>query len=159
MQTWMQIFSGASSRQRKRIVDSVLDGMSYFNAKWSRVKTNPIENSTSGTVNVPEGAKLPPEYELKSKDQAVEKLVKDLIREKGLKLVGVIPEVNYMKVTGSADHLDALWNHPFGAPTLLYAHETLPILIVAGASIMYNDSIVRNIAANGLRDKLMGISG
>lgn len=159
MQTWMQVFINGSSKQRQKIVDSVLEGISYFNAKWNKVKKNPVEHSTSGSVNVPQGADLPPEYELKSKDKSAQQLVKDLMSEKKVKLVGVIPEVNYMKVSGPKQHLEALWNHPFGSPALLYAHEELPILIIAGPNIMYDDSIVRRIAANGVREKLLGISG
>lgn len=144
VQSWMTTFLNASSRARRRMVESVLDGIQYFNAKWKKVS---------------ESEKGIPQYELKSMDKAIKQFYKDLKKEKNVKLVGVSPEITYMKVDGNKTQLEALWEHKFGSPALLYAHDELPMLILAGPSIMFNDSIRNRIPENPRRDKVFGVTG
>jgi hypothetical protein len=157
--TWVETIYNAPSSVRKKIKNATLDGISYFKAKYVIAKTNPLEKTKSGSVKVKQGEPLPPEYKLKSKNKQVENFVKDLEKENGVDFVGFIPKIEYIKDKGTKMQLEALWQHGFGSPALLYAHKELPMLIIAGPNLMFNDSIVNNIKENLYNDKVCGITG
>ena len=140
LQTWVTVLINAPQKARTKVRKSVLDGMKYFRAKWQKIGTKPED------------------FKLISLNKEVEQFVKSLEKQTGLDFVGFVPDITYIKETGSQDQLDVLWEHPFGSPALLYAHKELPVLIIAGPDIMFNDSIVKSL--NKYRDvPLKGITG
>jgi hypothetical protein len=141
-QTWVSTLFNARASIRTKIKDAVLDGMSYFRATYDNIKSD----------------KPSPHYLLKSKNKEVENFVNSLKKETGLDFVGFVPQVTYIKEKGPEDHLEALWEHNFGTPALLYAHKNLPILIIAGQGLMFNDSIVRSIKSNNVRESIYGVT-
>lgn len=147
IQTWVTTLINSSSSSRRRLKDQVIKGISFFNSKWNEI---PPSDDLSNT---------PPEFKLKSKNKEIEKFALNLKKEKGLKLVGFIPEVTYIKESGPKEHLSVLWEHQFGSPALLYAHESLPMLIITGPNIMFNDSIIRSIKTNAYSEKVFGVTG
>lgn len=142
MNTWVSVILEATPKMRNKIKKSTLDGISFFKANWGKKSRSNTEQHT-----------------LKSKNPSVGRLLKDLKAEKSLKFVGFIPEVTYVKEKGTKEQLSALWEHKFGTPALLYAHDDLPILIIAGPNIMFNDSIVRQIKTNDHLKEVAGITG
>lgn len=154
MQSWATTVLNASSRARTEIKDAVLEGVKYFKAKFKKVGQNEADSPT-----LEELLQGPHKYKLSSYDEKAKQLFHDLKNEKGVQFIGFVPEINYMKETGPKDHLDAIWNHPFGSPALLYAHKDLPILIIAGPDIMFNDSIVKSIASNKWTGRVYGVTG
>jgi hypothetical protein len=66
--------------------------------------------------------------------------------------------MNYLKVKGTAEELECLWQHPWGTPQLLLKHKRLPVMIVAGPGIRYNKSIVQEMPDNEEVD-MTGITG
>ena len=152
IQTWVTTVINAPENARTKIKNSVLQGMSFFKAKWN-------SKGYSGEGPAKTVKELITDDELKSKDPAVVEFINDLQKQNNLELIGFIPEITYIKVKGPKSHLESMWEHPFGSPTLLYAHKTLPMLIIAGPDIMFNDSMVRSIKSNNIRGKVFGVTG
>jgi len=72
-------------------------------------------------------------------------------------LVGFVPKIEYLKVEGPQNELECIWEHPHMNPQLLYKHKTLPILIITGPGLRFNDSVLNEI---GMRtDGVRGITG
>lgn len=149
IQTWVSTLINSSSSTRRKLKQKVTEGISFFNSKWNDVPPNEDLSDQN----------IPPKFKLKSKDKDVENFVKSLKKEKNLKFIGFIPEVTYVKESGPKEHLEVLWEHQFGSPALLYAHESLPMLIITGPNIMFNDSIIRSIKTNSYKEKVNGVTG
>lgn len=153
IQTWVTTILNAPASARKKIKSAALEGMKFFGATWKNTDQE-VEGPAQTIKDLLTGDKL------KSKDPNVQKLVADLMKEKAMKFIGFVPEITYIKESGPKDHLETMWEHPFGSPTLLYAHEELPVLIIAGPDIMFNDSMVRSIKSNSKRQgKVFGVTG
>lgn len=172
--SWVSIVRGASPLQRKRLRTAVLNGIEFFNAKWKKIKRNPdTRNIPKEYLNDPEITKAleegrlhdlpaemsPVDWKLQGKNPKDVALARDLKNEKNFECIGFIPNVTYIKHNGTKEQLEADWVHPFGSPTLLYAHKTLPMLIIAGPDIMYNDSMIRAIKENQYGESVAGITG
>jgi hypothetical protein len=152
---WVQIVMNASAKQRKRIKDSVLDGLELVNAKYQKVKQNLIDPKKQMELEDEFG----PQYKLLSKDKEMLKFAQELRNSKDVRLIGFVPDVNYLMVEGDKPQLGSYWNHGLGSPALLYAHKRLPMLIIAGPNIRHNDSILREIKANKINEPVGGITG
>lgn len=74
-------------------------------------------------------------------------------------LIGICPNIMYIKASGNEDELKAIWVHPFGTPVLLYKHKKTCALVIAGPGIRFNDSVVREIDVNRYREEILGITG
>lgn len=72
--------------------------------------------------------------------------------------VGFAINLQYMKESGSKEHLKALWVHPFGGPTLVYKHKRLPMLIVTSPSLEFNTSHIKKAKLNNYNDSIEGIT-
>lgn len=129
---WTDVVGSSAPKARKALKAKVLKAISFFDAKWSGGKAK--------------------------KNKSVEQLVRDLSLEKGVKFIGFAESVKYLLMDGHPKALESDWEHPFGAPTLLYAHKTLPILIIAGPDIMYNNSYVKKLNPDFMRDDIGGIT-
>lgn len=83
----------------------------------------------------------------------------DLLQDESkFELVGFSPNVQYVKASGSEDQMSALWVHPWGTPQLLYKHKRLPLLIIAGPGIRFNESVLAESRENE-SESTLGITG
>jgi hypothetical protein len=89
------------------------------------------------------------------------KYLSDLLSDRSkFDLIGFSYNVNYIKVDADDDEsLMARWVHPWGSPKLLFKHKKLPILIIAGADIRFNDAITNELRDNPRLDDVAGITG
>lgn len=156
MKTWVAVLLDSKQSFRTELKKSVLEGMKYFKAEYKEsgevdmTKASTLKQLLSGPIS----------YLLKSKNKEVEKLVKDLKGEKGgLKFVGFTPHIQYIKERGPSEHLEVRWEHEFGSAALVYAHKKLPIIILAGPDIMFDDSMVGNIKRNEGIEQPAGFTG
>jgi len=71
--------------------------------------------------------------------------------------VGFVPGVEYIKIDGAEDELNCIWEHPHMNPQLLLKHKTLPVFVIAGPGLRFNDSVLneKGIRSEGVR----GITG
>lgn len=84
----------------------------------------------------------------------------DMIQNKDeWELIGFAINQQYIRATGDAELLDAIWVHPWGTPNLLYKHKKLPVIITVGAGIRWNDSILGEIEKNEYDDSVAGFTG
>lgn len=139
--SWVNILSKASPSQKTNIKNAVIEGMTYFNAKWKKDK-----KASTG-------------YRLLSKDPNMLMFANSLKTNKSLKFVGFCPNSIYLKAKGSHQQLEFDWIHPFSTPTLCFKHTKTPIYFIAGPNIMYNDSMLRVNADNQIYDPVFGITG
>lgn len=154
MYTWVNTVLFSSRATRRKLLHAVLDGISICNAKFKKIgeKTEykSLEDELEGVT----------EYKVVSKDSACEKLARDLKNENGFELIGFTDQITYIKENGPNDHLEAIWEHPFGSPALLYKVKGLPALIIAGPDIDFNDSMRNKIKSNSAtRTKTFGVTG
>lgn len=61
---------------------------------------------------------------------------------------GVVPSVEYAKLSGSKEELAARWVHPFSVPTLLFKHKSEPILILVNPGIRLDESFIQEMRHN-----------
>lgn len=92
-------------------------------------------------------------------DKEQEYLSDALSDPKRFKLIGFVPNVQYVKVEGTKDQLKAVYVHPFGTPQLLYKHQDLPMLIIAGPGIRLDDTILKETGDVDGDIPLIGITG
>lgn len=76
---------------------------------------------------------------------------------KDYEIVGFVPKIEYIKVEGPEDELGVIWEHPHMSPNLLYKHRRLPVFIIAGPGLRFNDSVLNEVGidSRGVR----GITG
>ena len=74
-------------------------------------------------------------------------------------LIGICPNIMYIKAEGQPEDLKAIWVHAWGTPVLLYKHKKTCALVIAGPGIRLNDSVVREISYNQYKEKILGITG
>lgn len=128
MYLWVQILQSSTPAQRKRIREAVLEGMSYYNAKWDKVRSN---------VNDP---KAPPRFKLKSKDSKVLDHVKKLKDNSLFEFIGFAPDIVYIKEKGAKEELEAKWQHLFGSTAVIYNIKGLPGYYISSAASSFNTS-------------------
>ena len=138
---WVKILTKASPAQRSAIKNKVIESVEYFKAKWRQTEDNP------------------PRWDLVKKSKKSEQLSKFLRSNSKLKFEGFIPNIVYLKEYGNSDQLESDWVHAFSSPTLLYSHKALPLFIIAGPDIMFNDSIIRAISENKYKEPVFGVTG
>lgn len=80
-----------------------------------------------------------------------------LQNDKEWTLVGFVPKIEYIKVEGRANELDCIWEHPHMNPQLLYKHVKLPVFIIAGPGLRFNDSVLKEVGLH--REGVRGITG
>ncbi len=96
-----------------------------------------------------------------AQDAATTKYLSDaLLDESTWELVGFVPNISYVRVDApDADMLKYIWVHPWGTPPLLFKHKRLPLTVIAGPGIRWNDTILRELKENGYVDKPLGFTG
>lgn len=76
-------------------------------------------------------------------------------------IIGFSANLQYVRV----DHKDEemlkyVFVHPWGTPPLLLKHKRLPMFVIAGPGIRWNDTILREIKDNKInKDELEGATG
>jgi len=84
----------------------------------------------------------------------------EFITSNKVELIGVVPNVNYIRVESKVkEDLDALWDHHFSVPTLLFRIKDSPFLLLANPNVEYNNSKLLEIAENANLKELKGING
>lgn len=73
-------------------------------------------------------------------------------------LIGYGVNSRYIKEKGSKEEVEALWVHPFGGPTLVYKHKSLPMLITTSPTLEFNDSHIKKAKLNGYYESIIGIT-
>lgn len=127
--SWVDVFIQATVKRRREWVNSILDGIRSFNSKSGKP--------------TPEG----------------ETFADTLMNRSEFELIGVCPNIMYIKADGAKEDLNAIYVHPFGSPTLLYKHKKTCALVIAGPGIRFNDSVVREISFNQYNEQVLGITG
>ncbi|MEO5348871.1 MAG: hypothetical protein H7836_04420 [Magnetococcus sp. YQC-3] len=76
-------------------------------------------------------------------------------------LVGFSTNLQYVRVDHAEDEmLEAVFVHPWGTPPLLLKHKRLPMFVIAGPGIRWNDTILRELKDNKVTSvDLEGASG
>lgn len=67
------------------------------------------------------------------------------VLEKEYLLVGFVPKIEYIKVEGPPDELGVIWEHAHMNPNLLYKHPKLPVFVIAGPGLRFNDSVLNEV--------------
>lgn len=116
--SWVSHFLSLSASDRKAVVFEVLEALRDYSDQGEG-----SEDKTAG-----------------------EMLYEDIINN--YKMIGVAPNVAYLKNDGSKDDLSPVWIHPFGVPTLLMKHKVLPVLILVNPGIRLNESFVDEMKLN-----------
>jgi len=84
----------------------------------------------------------------------------DFISSNKVELIGVVPNINYIRVQSRVkEDLEALWDHHFSVPTLLYRIKDSPFLLLANPNVEYNHSKLLEIASNADLEELKDIAG
>lgn len=152
--TWVTTILFGSRTARKKLKEAVLQGIGLYGAKFKSLgkKENykNLQDELEGVMN----------YEITQKNSEIQNFLKNLKSEKDFDFIGFCPEISYIKESGPNDQLEAIWEHPFGSPTLLYKVKGLPALIITGPDIDFNDSMRNKIKSNSAtRTKTYGVTG
>jgi hypothetical protein len=87
-----------------------------------------------------------------------QKLVQDLLSEE-FECIGFTPNLQYIRLEGSANDEHALFVHPWATPPLVFKHRRLPVILITGPGIRLNDTIVREVQTNDFRVGVQGFTG
>lgn len=80
-----------------------------------------------------------------------------LADSKEFELVGFAANVSYVRLDGNATEMAALYVHPWGTPTLLLKHKTLPVILMASPSIRYDQTLLAE--AGNKTGRVKGFTG
>lgn len=84
----------------------------------------------------------------------------DFLEGSDVEIIGIAPNIQYLRIDGSDQFLKAWWVHP-NQPTLIAKHKRLPFVILAGPSLRYNESVIKEVnPEKGVEDEsLIGFTG
>jgi hypothetical protein len=102
------------------------------------------------------------EKNIKAQTKKIEKELEYLVRmvQEDCDIVGIAPNIQYIRVEGSSELLKPWWIHPFSSPTILAKHKTLPLMIIVGPSIQKDKATVYAVENNRLvQESIIGITG
>lgn len=80
-------------------------------------------------------------------------------------IIGFVPNVSYVRVDypkgfeGDDSMIENIFVHPWGAPTLLCKHRRLPVAIMVGPGMRWNDSVLSELKENGDVENPIGFTG
>ncbi len=92
----------------------------------------------------------------KRKEQG--KILCDLIKGSDWKIIGAMASIRYMKIDAPKEDLGALHVHPFGSAGLLYYNKRLGTMVIVGAGLRFDDSVVNEFKEN-VKINTAGITG
>jgi hypothetical protein len=127
--SWVKEFMNSKALRRREWVRTILNGIKSFNSKSGEPTSDGIE------------------------------FAKNLSDRSQFDLIGICPNVMYIKAEGPESDLKSIWVHAWGTPVLLYKHKKTCALVIAGPGIRLNDSVVREISYNKYKEEILGITG
>lgn len=77
-------------------------------------------------------------------------LAKELSDPKKYELIGFIPFISYIKVSGSSEAVKPVYIHPFGHYTLLFYKKKSCELVIVSPGIRFNESYLDQVPENGV---------
>jgi hypothetical protein len=126
---WIDIVARSSVAYRRKIKDAILDGITRFNSRTDSQTKEGLELAKS-------------------------------LRGSEFEEIGFSLNINYVKIDSKqAALLRPIWVHAWATPKILYKHKKLPILVIAGPDLRFNDSIIGEISVNDYREQILGITG
>lgn len=95
----------------------------------------------------------------KAKEGETEELV-NLLESSDVEIIGFAPNIQYLRVDGSENFLKAWWVHP-NQPTLIAKHKRLPLILLAGPSLRFNETVIKEVnPEKGVQEEsLVGFTG
>lgn len=81
----------------------------------------------------------------------------DAINDGRLEIMGITPEISYVRIRGSQDDLDPIWVHRFGTAKILMKVRGAPIMVIVGTHLKLNRSEVTPIM--GKSERVTGATG
>lgn len=95
----------------------------------------------------------------KAREGETEELVK-LLGSSDVEIIGFAPNIQYLRVDGSEQFLKAWWVHPT-QPTLIAKHKRLPLVFLAGPSLRFDETVIKEInPEKGIEEEsLIGFTG
>lgn len=95
----------------------------------------------------------------KAKKGETEELV-NLLESSDVEIIGIAPNIQYLRVDGSENFIKAWWVHP-NQPTLIAKHKRLPLVFLAGPSLRFNETVIKEInPEKGVEEQsLVGFTG
>ncbi|NDC48775.1 MAG: hypothetical protein EBZ61_06815 [Micrococcales bacterium] len=77
-----------------------------------------------------------------------------------VEIIGIAPNIQYLRVDGSENFLKAWWIHP-NQPTLIAKHKRLPLVFLAGPSLRFNETVIKEVnPEKGIQEEsLVGFTG
>ena len=127
--SWVKEFMGSRASRRHEWVKTILKGIRSYDSKSGE----PTRDGNTFAGNLEDRSQF--------------------------ELIGICPNIMYIKTEGSPEDLKAIWVHAWGTPVLLYKHKQTCALVVAGPGIRLNDSVVREISYNKYKEEILGITG
>jgi hypothetical protein len=114
-------------------VDAVLSSTSEYRRRLVKQALSDIETYKSVTDQpTPQGLALA-----------------DLLRNpKEFELVGIVPNLMYIRVEGDREDLEPVWIHPWALPMLVFKHKKTCSMVIAGASQRWNETALQEIPMN-----------
>jgi len=134
---WVDTMLKASPADRKRLLNTTLDALSYYGSDWKK-------NGDYKLV-----AKNPKAVEFSSMLKST---------NSDFEFWGFVPWLHYIKPKGP--DMDSIFRHSWGSVTTFFRHKTLPMGIITGPSMRFNTSIIEEIGANeNMYQNLEGATG
>jgi hypothetical protein len=75
-------------------------------------------------------------------------------------IVGLTPNINYIRVSGRPEFLKPWWIHPFSSPTIVAKHKTLPVMFLIGPSIQKDKATIYTVEDGSIvQNPIEGVTG
>lgn len=83
-------------------------------------------------------------------------LCEGIVQNRDYEVFGIVPNIAYIRVQGSEEERQALFVHAFGDPVLLYRHRKTGVLVILGASMHFDESLIEKVPFNRARGYFSG---
>jgi hypothetical protein len=143
---WVRTLIFTTPSYRKQVVKQVLEGIKKYKTKYQKKRDK-------------KGESLDYSWDKGAPNKEAVEFGQLLENNKDFKLIGITPQIMYIKTTGNKKQLECIFRHQFGSPVLLYKYKDLPILILAGGAIRLDNSVVAEIGENHYANVSEGITG
>ena len=81
----------------------------------------------------------------------------NFINSPDIEFVGVAASTEYLLCDGPVDELEALWVHPHGIPSLIFAGKGY--MVIVNPILRVSDSVLSEIPGNSIKASFRGLSG
>ena len=69
-------------------------------------------------------------------------LCESIIKSGDYEAFGLLPNLSYVRIEGTEEEREAVFIHAFGDPVILYRHKNTGVLVVLGASMHFDESLI-----------------